>query len=383
MAWTQGLSASLMLTAAALLSGGTAVRPATAEPAITCEELAAAGELVSLTDRELAQGDGTGMCLTAYPGGDTFHVFLPNLASAGAFRAAKQRFSNLMWEANIDLCRITAWRPLNRAGDLRLPLTLSDRLDSEVPCTPRVISAGTGGKRWDEPVQRIVADVGTRAVTSLRVLPNRPLTIELHSEPSSFAVATQSILPDVDITLPLYAARDARSLTAVSPVRGVIILLNLFGNPDPDTIQQRIAHEYIHYLQSIAGGALDSFPLWFLEGQAEYHMVGLAGADWDRLDDARRREQEERAPRLLELTTAGQWSLAERRYGNGVYSRSYAAYLFIVNTWGLEAALRIMRSATAGAVAVDNALRRETGFDVAQFDNRLSSWLRDGISPMQ
>jgi hypothetical protein len=174
-------------------------------------------------------------------------------------------------------------------------------------------------------------------------------------------------------------ARTGRSLTVLTPSRGVFMLLNLSRSPDTQTLRRRLVHEYTHFLQSSSAGTLDAFPMWFLEGHAEYQMDRLAGNDWNPRADAARREREGNAPRLADLVTQQAWATAEARLGSdAVYGRAYSAVTFIAERWGAGALPRLF----AAGWDVDpgrfgRTLAEITGMDLDGLDRALAAWLRN------
>lgn len=352
-------------------------RSARAAVTVTCQDLRDLGLIVSLTDRDIAGGEETEFCLVARPEEDTFTAFFPNVTTTDQFRAVKLRYVRALLAAGYDICRIGVWRPANRAGEPQPTLTAADRLDVPIYCPPRVVARDPGAAAWVNRVSAAVQSLAERTAQDFGVLPRRPLTVDLYTDPAAVANALLAARPDLESEVAVRLANEGRSLTVLSPVRGMFMVLNLTDAPPMEALLRRLAHEYTHFAQAAVAGTLDALPLWFLEGQAEFQMERLAGSDWDRLADAARRERAGTAPRLTELVTGDQWANAETVYGNTVYSRAYSAILYLTQRWGYSAPIKLLRAASDSDPArFDRALADLTGMDLAAFDQALSDWLR-------
>lgn len=351
-------------------------------PTVTCAELRELGLEVALTDRDLTGGDETGFCLVARPEDDTFIGYLPNVVSLDEFRAAKQRHARAMDRGGFDVCRVGVWRPLNREDGPRIVPPAADQLDGPTACVPRVVARDTAAARWIGPVQEALGPMVERTTADLGVTVTRPLTIDLYAGTESFIAAAQSAARAAGRPLTTEDARrvaeDGRSLTMLTPARGVFVLINLTRSPDPDTLRRRLAHEYTHFVQSAAGGTLDAYPMWFLEGSAEFQTERLAGADRDRRADAARRERDGGAPRLTDLATPDAWAAAETALGSdAVYSRAYSAVAFIAERWGYTATVTLLNAASdTDATRFNRTLREVTGMDLDGLDRALGAWLQ-------
>ncbi len=354
-----------------------APRLAHAAVPVTCQDLRDLGFIVSLTDRDVVGGDETEFCLVARPEEDTFTAYFPNVTEADQFRAVKLRYAQALLAAGYDICRIGVWRPVNREGEPQPVLTAADRLNVPIYCPPRVVARDPGAGEWVERVSAVVQSLAERTAQDFGVLPRRPLTLDLYTDPAAVASALLAARPELEPATATRLADEGRSLTVLSPVRGMFVVLNLTDAPPQEALVRRLAHEYTHFAQAAVAGTLDALPLWFLEGQAEFQMERLAGSDWDRLADAARRERAGTAPRLTELTSGQGWASAEATYGNGVYSRAYSAILYLAQRWGYSAPIKLLRATSdADPARFDRALADLTGMDLAAFDQALSDWLR-------
>jgi hypothetical protein len=349
---------------------------AQAAPPVSCQDLRDQGLPVSLSDHDLTGGDETGFCLVARPEEDTFTAYLPNVATAEGFRTAKARYAKAMMDANYDVCRVGSWRPLNREGGPQINLRAADRLDVPAVCAPRIVARDPDAVSWVDQVSALLTPIADRSADDLGFTPHRPLTVDLYTSPSAAVEAVRAARPDLAPDAAAQLVRDARSLTVLSPTRGVFILLNLTPNPDPDIVRRRLAHEYTHVMQSASAGTLDAFPMWFLEGQAEFQMDRLAGATTNRRADAARRERDGTAPRLTSLVTPADWATAEARDSIAVYGRGAAAVAFLTDRWGYGASARLMKSASdADPSSFDRTFAEITGMDLPAFDQALTAWL--------
>lgn len=344
--------------------------------AVFCQELRDLGLQVVLSDRDLLGHEETRFCLVARPEEDTFTAYLLNVPSADDFRIAKGIYAAALNAGGFDICRIGVWRAINRED--RPMLTAADQLDSPLVCQPRVVARDPGAVDWISPVRTALLPLSRRMAADYGITPHRPLTVDLYTDPAALTVATRAANPALGSEVAGQVVREGRSLTVLSPTRGMFMLLNLTRNPDTETLQRRLAHEYMHYFQAVVGGTLDAYPFWFLEGQAEYEMGRLAGLDWDRRADAARREQGGIAPRLTELVTAESWAAVEARAGaEAVYSRAHSALAFLVERWGFEAVARLLLAGSdTDPERFDRTFTAITGLDLEGFDQALSEWLR-------
>ncbi len=350
-------------------------------PPVSCQELRDRGFAVSLSDRDLG-GDDTHLCVVARMEDDTYIAFLPNVATADDFRTAKQIYAAAIVNAGYDVCRISVWRPLNREGGPDVTLSAADQLDLPVTCAPRVVARDQGAAAWVAPVQQALGPLIDQATTDLGFTPHRPLTIDLYTDAAALTAAVQTAGRATGRPIDEDAARritdGGRSLTALTPTRGVFILLNLTHDPSSEEVRRRLAHEYTHFIQSAAGGTLDAYPLWFLEGQAEYEMERLSGAARERRTEAARMELDGSAPRLSDLVKPDGWSAAEARNGSAaVYSLAYSAVAYLADRWGFDATTRLLLAGSdVDPARFDRVFADITGLDLDGFDVALGSWLR-------
>lgn len=345
-------------------------------PPVSCQELRDLGLTVALSDRDLTSQDETGFCLVARPEDDTFTAFVLNVQTVEDFRAAKLLYAGAMTGHGYDVCRVGVWRPINR--DERPILSASDLLDVPAVCQPRVVARDEGAAQWLSPVRTALLPLTERTALDYGVAPHRPLTVDLYTNTDTLAQATRAANPGLGVDAAAQVVREGRSLTVLSPTRGVFMLLNLTRAPDTETLQRRLAHEFMHYYQSAVGGTLDAYPTWFLEGQAEYQMGRLASLDWDRRADAARRERGGIAPRLPELVTAEGWAAVETRAGSdAVYSRAHSAVSYLVERWGFDASVRLLQAGSdTDPGRFDRVLGEMTGTDLEGFDRAVGDWLR-------
>ena len=343
---------------------------------VSCQELRDLGLVVSLSDRDLTEQNETGFCLVSRPEEDTFTAFVLNVPAVEDFRAAKLRYADAMTSHGYDVCRVGVWRPINR--EERPTLTAADLLDVPVTCRPRVVARDEGAAQWLSPVRTALFPLTERTAQDYGVTPHRPLTVDLYTNPDSLSQATRAANPGLGVDAAAQVVREGRSLTVLSPTRGMFLLLNLTRAPDTETLQRRLAHEFMHYYQSAVGGTLDAYPTWFLEGQAEYQMGRLASLDWDRRADAARRERGGIAPRLTELVNAEAWLAVETRSGSdAVYSRAHSAVSYLVDRWGFDASVRLLQAGSdTDPGRFDLVFGEITGMDLEAFDRAVGEWLR-------
>ncbi|MFN8556776.1 MAG: hypothetical protein U0531_05305 [Dehalococcoidia bacterium] len=161
-------------------------------PPVSCQELRDLGLTVSYTDASLTGGDETHFCVIARPEEDTYIALIPNVSTPDEFRSAKSTYAKAIMDAGQEICRISAWRPLNREGGPQILLSAADQLDQLGSCQPRVVARDTGAVLWIAPVQVALAAIVERTTADFGVAPRRPLTVDLYADPAAFATAIRA-----------------------------------------------------------------------------------------------------------------------------------------------------------------------------------------------
>jgi hypothetical protein len=148
-----------------------------------------------------------------------------------------------------------------------------------------------------------------------------------------------------------------------------------------ETLLPLMMHEYMHVLQYDIGRLR---PQWWIEGQAEHQAQRVA--DPGRAERNRRSllsslagdVRSNRAPSLASLRGSTGWDEYIKRSGAGkAYGWGQAAVTFIEDGWGFDAVRRIVTDGQGPNTmsSFDEAVRRETGLDGVQFEQRLHEWL--------
>ena len=140
-------------------------------------------------------------------------------------------------------------------------------------------------------------------------------------------------------------------------------------------------HEYMHVLQYSVGRLR---PQWWIEGQAEHEAQRIV--DPGRAAQNRRSllatlatdVKSGRAPALATLRGSTGWDEYIKKSGSGrAYGWGQAAVTFIEDGWGFDAVARVVKDTegpnTLGSF--DEAVRRETGLNPAEFESSLRAWL--------
>ncbi|MGE0540368.1 MAG: hypothetical protein AB7R89_09310 [Dehalococcoidia bacterium] len=148
-----------------------------------------------------------------------------------------------------------------------------------------------------------------------------------------------------------------------------------------ETLLPLMMHEYMHVLQYDIGRLR---PQWWIEGQADHQgqrVVEPGRAARDRkalLSSLAADVKKGRAPSLASLRGSTGWDEYIKRSGAGrAYGWGQAAVAFIEDGWGFDAVKRIATDSTGANTygSFDEAIRRETGLDAAQFEQGLHDWL--------
>jgi hypothetical protein len=148
-----------------------------------------------------------------------------------------------------------------------------------------------------------------------------------------------------------------------------------------ETLLPLMMHEYMHVLQYDIGRLR---PQWWIEGQADHQgqrvvEPGRAARDRKALIASLASDVEKgRAPSLASLRGSVGWDEYIKRSGAGrAYGWGQAAVAFIEDGWGFDAVKRIATDTTGPNTygSFDEAIRRETGLDAAQFEQGLHDWL--------
>lgn len=148
-----------------------------------------------------------------------------------------------------------------------------------------------------------------------------------------------------------------------------------------ETLMPLMMHEYMHVLQYDTGRLR---PQWWIEGQAEHQaqrVIEPSRAQRNRealLSSLAADLRNGRAPSLVSLRGSIGWDEYIKRSGAGrAYGWGQAAVSFIEDGWGFDAVTRIVTDSTGPNTtsSFDEAVRRETGLDAAQFEQGLHEWL--------
>lgn len=148
-----------------------------------------------------------------------------------------------------------------------------------------------------------------------------------------------------------------------------------------DSLLPLMMHEYTHVLQHNVGRLR---PQWWVEGQADHESGRVQ--DPGRAAQSRRSllgslasdVRNNRAPPLASLRGSTGWDEYIKKAGAGkAYGWGNAAVTYIEDGWGFDAVGRIMKDTTGPNTlgSFDEAIRRETGLDAAQFESGLRSWV--------
>lgn len=149
-----------------------------------------------------------------------------------------------------------------------------------------------------------------------------------------------------------------------------------------DTLMPLMMHEYTHVLQYQTGRLR---PQWWIEGQAEHEAQRVVdpGRAAQNLTGLRRQLAADvrggRAPDLAQLRGSNAWDQYIKRSGAGkAYGWGQAAVSYIEDGWGFDAVRRIFADTTGQNMlsSFDEAVRRETGLDLSEFESGLRDWLQ-------
>jgi hypothetical protein len=163
------------------------------------------------------------------------------------------------------------------------------------------------------------------------------------------------------------------------------IYCNASGLASRDKMLDYITHELTHQLIQGDLRVSREIATWYNEGLSEVVMHRVLedhGPNYAAQDQARREREVMQAKlqgdylRLPGLATGAQW----RRSGNNnlAYSEARLAVRTLVQTYGMEKVVSVVRSTDGSEGSFDQAFESVFGMSVAEFDNRFATSLNSG-----
>lgn len=336
-----------------------------------------------------SRGSRPWLCIVYFPREDVYQAVLLPIEDVNQFRAAKATaLDHLRWRG-FDLCRLTGW---TRMGPAQQPHYESDDFwGIGAKCSARVAAGDPGAAEWVPRVEAAIAAIMAATAEDIGLLPDRALTILVLTDQAVALETYQRYVNPPEVAAAM--ARAGRSVASTSfglgsPYTGLVLLnLTIQAVRSDATLEIHLVHEYTHFAQRGVAGAdmtaggqtLVNLPNWFVEGQGKYqeYRRAIGGTRAGALVLAARMAREGIAPTLPGLVTREQWLAGERTYGTtAVYTRGYAAVVYLVERLGPTAAADLLQAGRMGTVDRFHALIQErTGLDLEALDRALTDWL--------
>ena len=204
--------------------------------------------------------------------------------------------------------------------------------------------------------------------------------------PDLYLLWGNDTLKTVEAALGLELAFEAGFFKSAQPNSGIYVQADFFRSD----VLRIITHEYVHLvLDEVSGG--ERLPAWLNEGLADYMEFELA---LDAADPKRSRRALYGATDLAVAAAASgelfpirslesRFLWASRRDKAQVdlqYAQSHMAVRYIVETFGAESIIDVVRAVSAGADLGD-AIQQATGLAYAAFEDRYLEYLRTWADP--
>jgi hypothetical protein len=251
--------------------------------------------------------------------------------------------------------------------------------DTGTPSTTNTEQQPTADVASDEPA--VDSDVSIVVAPTIRGRVDEALILDAFRRAADQGMQDFGIRPERPVTIYI----DPDSAIGLEDALGLssryAIHLRAGRTGRMETLLPLMMHEYMHVLQYDIGRLR---PQWWIEGQADHQgqrvvEPGRAARDQKALLESLASDVEKgRAPSLASLRGNTGWDEYIKRSGAGrAYGWGRAAVAYIEDGWGFEAVKRIATDTTGPNTygSFDEAIRRETGLDAAQFEQGLHDWL--------
>jgi hypothetical protein len=211
--------------------------------------------------------------------------------------------------------------------------------------------------------------------------PTRALTIVLFTEPDApAAAAAVGSLPEAEREYVTPLLREGIGSVQLRSRLGNLMLLPVFaargaGLRPIAEIESTLVHEYTHFVQTAIMGT-GSVPRWYVEGQAVYVQMRVAGGAEERLATAVAAQLAGRTAPLADLNRLDGWAAHQRAIGrSSVYHRSYVAVRYLVERHGFAATVGLLRGNPGdGYDRFYDRLTSLTGMSLEAFERATAEW---------
>ncbi|HZQ36551.1 MAG TPA: hypothetical protein VFD32_11500 [Dehalococcoidia bacterium] len=366
---------------------GMAHHTAQAQPGTACAALASDERplLQEITDLSAPEAPGAlTLCLLDVPAEAVQQAVILGVDSPELFRSAKAAAIDRLAVAGVDLCRVAVWEG---RGARVLPLTLEDQLDLPVTCPPRLIAADSGALEWLQPVMDSVARLRDLTSAQLGWQPNRALTVRVFTDIDAAIPAFQRYVGTaVRGETPEHIAQTTRSgftwhvINTTEPGWGTVMLINLTRPADRTlaVIARQVAVDYTGFALSGIGGTATSSPQWYRQGFDDVQAERNAGSALGSLSLATQQARAGTAAPLRELSRIEDWTAHRLADGDAsVQARCQAAVLYLIEHYGVDATLQLLRDNRGGDFdRFADLLKTLTGMDIDAFNAAVDTWLQ-------
>lgn len=375
----RGLAASEPLSRFPAIAQSEDAQPATAN---TCTDLVSsrvqlARQYPNLTPRGAGPSPYPMLCLLYHTAEDIYQGTILGVDGSAHFRSVKDEAARRLAADGVDLCAIGTWDAYGRFTTTDR-LSPDDQLDLPAECAPRIIPVDAGASEQLGAVTASINRIMDLTAAQMGWRPNRSLTILAMTDVNVAVSTTLRWTRGLSPSDAAVRAREGRSVTVTGSVYGALILLNLAGARNVQVeMDAALAHEYTHFAQSGIGGSSDYFPYWFIEGQGDYQEERNASVRFLHRQVATSMQRDGSDPHLATLSTSDAWFAQESALGSSaVYSKGYVAVAYLVEHFGFEATVQLLRDNRRGSIDRFYALLANlTGVDLDTFDAQVGAWV--------
>jgi hypothetical protein len=339
-----------------------------------------------ITDLGVAGAPTARLCLLNIPSEDVYKGAVLGVTTVAQFRAARDAAVGKLASAGVDICRIATW-DARGTGAPQLPMGDRWDLPPNRECKPRIVAADEGAQEWVSVVDLAFGQAVEETVAQMGWRPNRGLQVRVFTDlERAIPVFQQYVVPAFPGETAANVAQNTRDGISwhlyVTTTYGNIILLNL-ATPRRRTaegVKGAVASTYTNYAVVGMGGSGRGVQYqWFRLGLNSYQAERNGGIAAGWLSMAARHQRDGRGIPLRDISTNEGWTLRRQRDGaNAVQARCHAAVVFLIEQYGFEAVLNLVRENREGDLdSFGQLLTKLTGMDIEALDAALNTWLGD------
>ncbi len=236
----------------------------------------------------------------------------------------------------------------------------------------RVIAHEKNAKQYLSALEQAMAEAIDRSAYAYGWVPEEPICVHVFSSDNAYIQGLQQLggIPPADT----FENRKYLGRFGVDVATGhAAIFLNAIISLGPNWVPYLATHEYFHIVQEHVRKA--AFPIWFLEGMAEWEALRLQGEPRPTsLGILLTEERVGRSHPLSALETWQQWRGIDR--GASPYFKAKVAIMYLERLAGPEAPIRLLIDTTLpDPGAFDSRFRKVSGVTMEQFEAGIADFL--------